>query len=1058
MYVGSRTKFFITISVFFFITIGELHSYHIRNYSDKDGLSMNIGASIVQDRYNYIWIGTQGGLNRFDGVDVKIFTDEQGLPDNYINDLCIDNNKNLWVATRGGLARYNYEDKKFKAYKEKENTGLIHNHIRCLAYSKKYGLLIGTAIGLTVLKDGQFIDYTKKNHLFKNKLQAIKIDEKTDKIYLGTIGEGLITYHDGIPIQIKEIKDRNKPGDKITINNIKALLLDKEGLWIATDEILTLFQNGNFVKTFNIKGHFGITNLLKDKRNNFWIATTDGLYRKSDNKILKDKVSFSLAGKNIISLFEDHEAGLWIGAHGGVSHLMKSKFSTYSKKDGLPENVSFGLYEDNKGKIWVATYGGIAVIDDRVQNNPIIKTYTPSNSDLPSTSIRTITSDKDGNIWIGALAGGLIKYKNGEFETYNDGFPNKDVRVVYVDSKDNLWLGMKEGGLVLFDKRKNEIQKIYNTRTTPKLLNDNIWFIKEDLKKNLWIGMDGGISHFDLKSEKFVHYSKSETLECDFAKAILEDGGAYWIATLGNGLYYKKDDSFKQYTTKNGLPDNYIYGLIKDNDGWLWLPTNKGVCRFNKKDKYVTYTVKDGLPSNECNAHGCLMDSRGRIWFSTAKGVAWIDPENVHKNGIPPPVYIEQLKVDKKTINFYGKSKITLDPNPQNIYIKFTALSYQFPEGVKFKIRLDGFHKPDEWFEPLGNNRFVEYTNLPPGDYAFRVKAANSDGVWNEEVASLDFTIKPSFFQTIWFYVALVIVILALIAGYIRYRTAQQRRRQKELKRRVEERTRELKETEVQLIQQGKMASLGEMAAGLAHEMNNPANYIYGNADYLQKYIEDVKSVLIAYMKLDLPEDHKIRKIREERDIDKKLEELGGLVKYVKEGATRISDIVSDLRFFVGKDEPELQKVDIHKNIETTLNLLHNKTKNRIEIEKYYGDISLIEGSSGQLNQAFMNILSNAADAIPEKGIITVETIFKGDQKIMIKISDTGEGIKNENLSRIFDPFFTSKTKERGMGLGLSITKKIVERHNGSIDVESEVGKGTVFIITLPVKQETGET
>lgn len=1034
--------------------------YHIRNYTDKDGLSMNIGQSIVQDKKGYIWIATQQGLSRFDGMNFTTFTKKDGLPNSFINVLFLDRQNNLWIGARGGLALY--KDGKFTPYTTGTDA-LFENNVNCIGGSTKYGILVGTAGGLFVIENEKLVRFPEKNDLLKKKIQAIAVDQN-DRIYLGTPGDGVI------------VVDNNGKVDQITekeglvSNNINSFLVDGDGIWIGTQNGLTLYQNGNFTQTY--KKEEGISNnnivaLFEDRKGNFWIGTTDGLNLKDGDNFITFDISDGLAGNVILSLCEDHEGEIWVGGYGGITYLGKSKFSTYTIKDGLPENNSYGIYEAKDGKFWVATYGGIAVIDDKDENNVKIVTHTTKDNELPSNTVRTIMDDqgKGESIWIGT-AGGLARYKDNKFTVYNEknDLPNTNVRVVYIDKKSyRLWLGMRDGGLVLFNKEQEKAEKIYQEKEG--LLNNNVWFIKKDSKGNLWIGVDEGISRFDPEREEFTNYTKKDGLDCKDTHDILEDGEGYWIATFGSGLYYfnenqPKGKQFKQYTTDDGLPDNYIYRIMPDEEDGIWLPTNKGVCRWNKKwdeeGKFVitTYTVNDGLPSNENNAHGGLVDSRGRIWFSTPKGVAWIDPENIPKNEIAPPVYVEQLKVDKETVDIHEGDKISLDPNPQNVYIKFTALSYRFPEGVKFKIRLDGFHKPNEWFEPLGNNRFVEYTNLPPGDYTFRVKAANSDGFWNEKGASLAFTIKPSFFQTILFYVVLGMVILVLVAGYIQNRTAQQRKRRKELKQRVEERTRELKETQAQLIQQGKMASLGEMAAGLAHEMNNPANYIYGNADYLQRYIEDVRSVLIAYMKLDLPEEHKIQKIREELDIDKKLEELGGLVKYVKEGATRISDIVSDLRFFVGKDEPELQKIDIHKNIETTLNLLHNKTKDRIEVKKEFGKIPEIEGSSSQLNQVFMNILSNAADAIPEKGMITIETGMKDSNNLIVKISDTGEGISPENLPRIFDPFFTTRTKEQGMGLGLSITHRIIERHKGMIVVASQVGEGTTFELTIPIKQD----
>ncbi len=1045
----------VAILVFIFSFLDLNASHYIRNYTDKDGLSMNIGLSIVQDKQGYIWIATQDGLNRFDGANFEIFRESEGLPNNFINYLYNDKKGRLWVATREGLALH--ENEKFFSYTT-QTGDFFKNNISCIGESMKYGLLAGTIGGLCIIKGRKLAEFPLENLLIKDKIQAITVDQH-DRIYLGTPGNGIIIIDDN---EVSQISKK----DSLASNFVKSLLVDDEELWVGTDSGLTLLKDNKFVRTYTKENSKlssnGINALFNDGEKSLWIATSDGLYQyqKQDEILSKHPKSDLLAGNRILSVFKDKAGDLWIGAYGGVSHLGKSKFITCSKEDGLPSNSVFGIYSADDGKLWVATYGGVVVIDE---SDNITQTFT-TRDELPSNSVITIAGDREGNIWIGTYEGGLVRYSDGKFKVFDqkDGLPNNNVRIVYVDPKDNLWLAVDKEGLILFDKNKKNdyITLHYNTESNPRLISDDVRTIYDDELGNLWVGLDEGLCKFtDIKSNK---EKPKEYLKGHYISGILKDKDrdGYWITTFDDGIYFLNENlsgskMLTRYSDRVNFPNNNLYGIVKDKNGWLWLPTNSGILRFNPQtEKFDHYTINDGLPANENNAYGGIMDKKERIWFSTHKGIARIKPYDILINETPPSVYIEQLEVDKKPIDLHGGIQISLDPNPQNVYIKFTALSYQFPEGVKFKIRLDGFHKPDEWFEPLGNIRFAEYTNLSPGDYTFKVKAANSDGIWNEEGASLAFTINPSFFQTVWFYVTLLIVILAFIAGCIQYRTDQQRRRQKELKQRVEERTRELKETQVQLIQQGKMASLGEMAAGLAHEMNNPANYIYGNIDFLQKFIKDIESVLAEYMKLDLPEDHKIKKIREELDIDKKLEELGGLVKYVKEGATRISDIVRDLRFFVGKDEPELQKIDIHKNIETTLNLLHNKTKDRIKIRKEFGNIPEIKGSSSQLNQVFMNILSNAADAIPEEGIITIETKMKDNNNLIIKISDTGEGISLENQTRIFDPFFTTRTKEQGMGLGLSISKKVIEKHNGTIEVDSHVGEGTTFTVTLPIKSK----
>jgi len=1023
-------------------------SYVVMNYSDKDGLSMNIGNSVVQDKRDYIWIGCQYGLNRFDGINVRVFTKEDGLPNNYINQLFRDSGNDLWAATRGGLARFDYDKEKFEAF-TKEGHGLTHNYIRCIGESKQLGILVGTEKGPCIItKDGKASDFPINSPLLKEKIQCIEVNEQDDEIYLGTLGSGLLIYGGGKIIPIK--KSNGLPD-----NNINALKSRGKNLWISTDSGLALYREGEVVETFT-RDHSGLSlkairTLLWEVEGNFLIATSDGLFRMKDGAISKDPVSTKLAGNNIVCLYQDNDGNIWCGTHGGVSCLTRSKFTVFSKEDGLPQNISFGIFEDNGHKIWVATYGGIGIIDESVRPAKI-SSFTADKKDLASNTIRTITGDREGNIWIATFSGGLVKYDGKTFKSYksdNSGLPGDNIRALCFDKQDRLWVGMQEAGLVLFDKQMGKSQAHYNIKNSG-LLNDNVWVIKEDTLGNLWIGVDGGISKFNPEGHAFTNYSKKEGIECDFSTGILEEAGSYWISTFGGGLYFldknlPEGHNIKKYTTKEGLPDDCIYGVEKDKQGWLWLATNKGVCRWNKKDEFHYYTVDHGLPSNENDSNSCYKDSKGRIWFSTPKGVARIDPANIYINNNAPPVYIEEVKVNNELKDYLGKS-VELESGAKNIFIKFTALSYQYPRGVTFKYMLEGFQ--DEWKEPREGNRFVEYTNLSPGNYAFNVRAANSDGKWNEQGAGFKFSIKPAFLQTIWFYILCVLGALLLIYVYFRYRSGQQKR----LEQKVKERITELEKIQHRLYQEDKMSSLGVLVAGVAHEMNNPANSVYGNAKFLQKFMEDIKLILARYLELELPAGHEIDKLRAELKIDGKITEIDTLVKYVREGALRISEIVQALRNFAHINEAGLQPVDIHKGIEDTLYLLNNKIKYKAEVVKKFADIPPIEGNPGQLNQVFMNLLSNAADAIRERGVITIETRMEKNNRVMIRIIDTGEGISEENKKRIFEPFFTTKADE-GTGLGLSISHSIIKDHNGTIDFESTVGQGATFTVHLPIKQ-----
>ncbi len=1050
--------------ILFSFLIGEFFlfstPYLIRNYFDRDGLSSNVCATVVRGPKGYIWIGTQEGLNRFDGVEFKVFkkSPKVDLPHNFINALFVDSKKRLWIGTRNGLAFY--QNGKFTSLPTQIGMQSNVNNIICIAETKNNEVIVGTGAGLCLVKGRKLVKFPiKGKEQINGKVVSIAVDQMK-RIFGATPDDGLFVIENEI---VRFIGNGNKSEGR----KVSCLLADEGDLWVGTDSGLLLYENLHLKKIFS-KGNSelasnGINCLFKDVHGAIWVGTQYGLNKIVNGTIETFGYSDGLAGSRIRSVCQDHEAGIWIGMSGGLSHLVVNKFKIYSRNNGFPSNSCYGIYQHKDGNFWIATYEGIVVLNEKKKE---IKSYTTYNTNdtLSSNTVRTIAGDKKtGSIWIGTYGGGLVRFKNNKFESFNkdDGLPNNDVRVVYVDKKDRLWFGFVDGGLVQFDTETCRVLKYYNEVQEPKLSNNNVWFIEDDSKGNLWIGVDEGINR--LNNGEIKHFGRNEGLNCKDTHDILEVKGGYWIATFGAGLYYfdekqPEGNQFEQFTTKDGLPNNYVYKIIRDSEGYIWLPTNLGVFRWNRKrgqeKEFLNYTVENGFPSNENNAHGGVVDSKKRIWFSTHRGLAVLDPAvDIPPNKSEPFVYIEEVIRDGKLIPINNGQRIELEASPERIYFKFTALSYKYPEAVEFKIRLNGFDSPDEWLEPLGQNRFVEYTKLPPGDYDFHVIACNNDGVWNFKGASFKFRIKSRFYQTLEFKLIVWLAILGLFWVFYRFRIHQQKMSRKRLESMVESRTRELKEAQAQLVHQGKMALLGEMAAGVAHEMNNPANYIYGNADFLQKYISDIKKVLLEYMKLDLPLDHKINLMRKELSLDEKIDELGDMVNYVKEGSVRISEIVKNLRFFVGKDHLEFSEMDVHENLETSLSLLQNKIKNRIEIIRKFETIPLIEGSSSQLNQVFMNLLSNAADAISGNGEIVIETGLKDSSTIRIRISDSGSGIIQSNLDKVFEPFFTTKTNH-GMGLGLSISKRVIEEHNGKISVESIENQGTTFIIELPTMQE----
>ena len=472
-----------------------------------------------------------------------------------------------------------------------------------------------------------------------------------------------------------------------------------------------------------------------------------------------------LSSNLVLSIFEDREGSMWVGTEAGGLNLLKSKkFNTYTTRDGLPSDLVKAIYQDPQGGIWIGSNGGGLTLF----KNGKFSTWTTRDG-LSSDVVLSLAGDASGTIWIGT-PDGLNRFRDGKFQTFTfaDGLSNDLVRSVFVDRRGVLWVGTRLG---LNSFRDNQ----FTTYTTQDgLANNFIGAIYEDSKGNLWVGTLGGLSK--IKDGKFQTFTTKDGLSSNTVISLYEDAaGDLWIGTNGGGLNRLRGDKFVSFTVP---PADVIYRILEDKQQNLWCSSNKGIFRINKNelDKVasgantnvspVFYGPADGTLTRECSGGGHptgWKTSDGRIWFATIKGLAVIDPENIPLNTSPPPIAIEQLFIDNQSVSL--TQNLTLSPSTSRLDFYYTALSFIAPENVRFKYKLEGFD--DDWIDG-GARRVASYTNLRPGNYTFRVIAANNDGIWNETGDAIDFYLQPRFYQTYWFY--LVCILLLALAAWQLYR------------------------------------------------------------------------------------------------------------------------------------------------------------------------------------------------------------------------------------------------------------------------------------------------
>jgi len=743
----------------------DLSHFSHQIWSTENGLPQNTVHAITQTADGFIWIATEEGLARFDGFSFTVF-DKQNTPQFKSNDvraLSEDRHGVLWIGTVDGLVQL--QKGKFITFDMPR--GSPGNKIESIFEDRQGNLWVATSAGLSRIKEGAITTFTSEEGLPSNSVQAV-FEDRQGTIWAGA-SRGASEFRDGrfinfsLPVEVAN-------------SGVTAIISDKDGrLWFGTPTGLTCFDSGRF-QTYTTRDGLPndrITSLRLDTQGSLWIGTAAGLARYRDNHFAVFHAGEGLSSSIILSIFEDREASVWIGSESGGLHLLKDKkFTTYSTKDGLASDLVKSIYEDRKGNIWIGTNGGGLSL---FKGNKFT-TYTTKDG-LSSDVVLALYDDDDGNLWVGT-PDGLNRFRGGKFTTYTsaEGLSNDFVRSIYADHQGNLWVGTR-GGLNRF---KDGVFKIYTT--ADGLSNDFVGTILEDSRGSLWIGTLGGLSKF--QDEQFTTYTTKDGLASDVVLSLYEDrDGILWIGTNGSGLNRLKDGRFTAYTTKNGLLDDVVYRILEDVRANLWLSSNKGIFRVKKKElddfaggkiesiTPVVYGTADGMITRECSGGGHpsgWQSSDGKLWFSTIKGVAMIDPEKIKINEQPPPVAFEQVRIDDQVVD--NSQGIELPPGKARFEFSYAGLSFIAPEKVRFKYMLEGFDK--DWVEG-GTRRTAYYTNLPPGNYRFRVIASNNDGVWNQTGASFDLYLKPHFYQTYWFYAACLLGVTFLIWQLYRLRVRQ---------------------------------------------------------------------------------------------------------------------------------------------------------------------------------------------------------------------------------------------------------------------------------------------
>lgn len=1002
----------------------RITQYLIDDWSTKEGLPHNSVLSITQTDEGYLWFGTYEGLVRFDGVTFSLFSkaNTPEMKNNGIMALYTDKAGNLWVGTPNGLLRY--RDGKFSLFTEKN--GLTSQFILSIFEDRQGYLWIGTTRGMNRFSGVQFQQFGEREGFYSGHVSSFC--ETTDGVlWIGTNGGGLYRMDRG---KFRVFTSR----DGLPSDSVHGLALDmSDRLWVGTPQGLGILEDGgrfNPVSAPGLPSSF-IRTVYRDRYGVMWIGTDDGglsCWKNGEFSFVDSHRG--LADDSIRAILEDREGSLWIGTYNnGINRLKDSRFSVYGSRNGLPIDLVRSVFTDGGGGVWIGTMGGGVVH----MENEVFRTYGKAEG-LPNNRIVSIAEAPDGTFWFGTYGGGLAHFAKGTFTCYSrkNGLSNDIVRCILVEPDGTVWAGTNGGGINII---RNGKISVLNEKTG--LSDDFIYTMVRDHLGDLWVGAyNGTLMHFH--KGRITTYGEKQGLAHNAIWAIYPDPqGTLWLGTNEGGLKRFHKGRFQTFSWKDGLMSDQIFQVLEDSRGQIWMNSNRGIFFVSKRDlidyaegrliklQCTTYETADGTVALTCGGPAQPAGHRGldgRLWFPTLHGVVVIDPENTRTNPIPPPVRIESLMA-RGTV-YPVTTPLTLDPGTEKIDIHFTALSFLVPQNVRFKYKLDGFDH--DWSEEV-STRSAAYTNLPPGEYVFRVIACNNDGLWNPQAATLELTIRPFFHQTGWFVLLCTagITLLAIFAH--RFRLVRLRRRQKELEAMVERRTTDLIHLNRELVEVNQMK--GELLNIAAHDLKNPLQAILGYSELIREKI---------------PQDPVSQRY------------INMIYQASKSMVSLINDLLVTSKIESGKlilnvtrqDVSELARICVERQEEQA----HRK-RQRITFET--GPDNYAECDAERTREIIDNLLSNAVKYSPKgAGILVEVSMDETTGKLRVAVKDEGPGLSEEDLKRLFGKFQRLSAQPTGgepsTGLGLSISKCLAEMQNGQILVESVPGHGATFILELP--------
>ncbi len=1086
---------------------GQLPELNFNSLPTQRQLSSQFTTCITQDQEGYIWIGTVDGLNRLDGHEVRVFRNNgdrnYNLTNNNIRCLHSDSQNRLWVGTIWGLSVYVPSFDSFEVKSSSSNpAGLASSYIYKVAETDEKEILV--AAGKAIYR------YQEETASFRPIIKLKGGDITTfvvdgNQIWTGQdLGGGIkrFNYEEGHAVPMK-LPHWIKKSDlrELEEYTVMDMAMSDRLLWVAT--------RGNGIKKIDFTEETAISflsgddafvhDLHIDRKGFIWACSFSGLkiFDPENNHFIgvyEEPDGTNNIKRNPIGIFQDRQMNYWViySEKGFDFSVVDRGFHVYddSPHNYWPlgdENV-LSVAEDAEGNLWTGSFnGGITVFYWAKDSIAHFNFNKENKSSLGKGSVFDLFLDSKNQMWVGSYSKGLQRYDaaiNGFISYVHDdknpaSISGNDVRSIAEDSMGNLWVAVHGKGVDFFDRKTGEFTH-YNPQNSNLSLEWTNHIIL-DAEQNLWVATSNGLNKKKADADSFqvfVNYDsknqngfKSNDILCIHESP----DSVIWVGTT-NGLYsYNPHEDHFTYRSEE-FNNQYICSIEQDKEGKLWISTHGGLTHFDPDSNQVfNFDFRDGLQANDFNLRASFFDGRQYLFFGGPAGLNVFDPANINYNLDPPEIVFTELQLFNEPVKTYGlesplpkninmAKEIKLDYADNFFTIKYAAINFINPSKNKYAYKLEGFE--DRW-NYVGNKREATYTNLHPGTYIFRVKAANNDGVWNKKGISIKVIVSPPWYMTGWFFLGVLMLLMFIVYIIVNIRTRMLRHQKAALTALVNERTKsihdknqtlkrrtiELNQINKELAKQKK--TIGEQARQL-QKRNHDLQKLNNTKDRLFSVIaHDVRSpfnTIVGFSSL-------LKEIAGESGN----EIIEDYARYISESSNQVLALMENLLYWARSQtneiHPKIRKISVrdifHENIMLLKETLMNKSI-ALETNDLHNDIDF-EADLDMMRTVVRNLMSNAIKFTPHNGKITLRSFREDNINLRVEIIDTGNGLSPSEIEKIIQPnniFSTPGTHgEKGSGLGLTICKEFVELHNGELLVESTKNRGSSFGFIIPLRQ-----